>query len=205
MSSQYPIESVGKSLPVGLRHRCCSGHLDTAGTHGVHKVPDVQTAPDILLREGLAAWAEREPAFLDDFGSQGNITGDDKITRLAAAYDFVVGNVKAGFHLQESNVGGGWDTHTMVRDQGERESRALGRPEQDLLDHHRTRIGIDPDLQERSRLRSRASPDAFLRAVYQTRWTSHAGIGVHIAQFAVDLKPDPFQQRLWHGGNGLVR
>jgi hypothetical protein len=62
-----------------------------------------------------------------------------------------------------------------------------------------------PDLLESSCLRDRAAPDAFLRSVYQTRWTGGGGIGVHIAQCAVDPKADPVQQRLRHGGNGLVR
>ena len=149
MSRKNPVESVSECLTVGLRHGCSPGHFNTAGTHGVHEVPNIQAAPDVLLREGFAAGAECQATFLNDFSSQGNVAGDDKVTWFAAAYDLVVRNIKTGFHLQESNVGGGWNTHPMVCNQRERETCTLRRPEQDLLDHYRTRIGIDPDLQPR--------------------------------------------------------
>ena len=61
-------------------------------------------------------------------------------------HDVVVCNVKTRPHLDRADIAGPGDLQGLVGDQPHRHAHPLRGPEQDVLDHLRAGVGIDPDL-----------------------------------------------------------
>ena len=57
----------------------CSGSagVDAAGAHGFHEVAHVEAGFDVFFAVEAAAWAEGDGVFVDDFGGEWDVAGDD--------------------------------------------------------------------------------------------------------------------------------
>ena len=65
----------------------------TAAAHGLQKVAHVQASADVAFGEQFSAWTQCECLPINDFSRQRNVAGNDEISGISAAHNFIVGDV----------------------------------------------------------------------------------------------------------------
>ena len=78
------------------RRRAAS--VQAAAPHGIHEIAHVQPLADVFAGVQLTARIQSQAALFDDFGSQGNIGGDDEIAFARVPDNVAIGNVEAAGH-----------------------------------------------------------------------------------------------------------
>ena len=143
---QHPVQMVGKRPPLSPAQRWRSAGVYPAGPHRIHEVAHVEPLADGLPGMELAARAERMDAALHHFRRQRDVGGDDEVAAPGSLHDFVVRDVESRTDLHELDVWRRGNTNWLIGDQGHLHPGSFGRPEQDLPDRCRARIGIHPYL-----------------------------------------------------------
>jgi hypothetical protein len=94
----------------------------------------------------LAARVKSNGVFVDDFGGQRNIGGDDKISRLTTLNDFIVGYIETLLYLKKRNKRGFGDFKKLVGYQSNRNFCPSCSPEQNFLYNDWAGVGVYPDF-----------------------------------------------------------
>ena len=76
----------------------------SAAAHGFQKVAHVQASADVVFGEQLSARTQCECLPINDFSRQRNIAGNDEVSGISAAHNFIIGDVKSTRHLNGSGV-----------------------------------------------------------------------------------------------------
>ena len=123
--------------------------MHTACAQCFHEIADIKPGTDVFGGETLATRRQRQPALFQHLSRQRNVVGDHQVSRLAATDNFIVRHIKPTGHLNRTDIGGRRYLECMVGYQGQFKPAAFCGPEQNFLDHHRTGVGIDPNLHRR--------------------------------------------------------
>ena len=83
-------------------------------------------------------------SFLNDLRRQGNITSNYKVAITKPFNNLIVSNIKTLCNLKKFNVTQWWYTHGLICHKRQLHTRALCRPEQNILDHYGTCICVYP-------------------------------------------------------------
>src|SRR3989442_4656826 len=145
-ASQETIEVIGEALPVALIEWRRAPEDIAGGPQLLHEIAHGEALSDVVLRIQLASRVERVSPAPDHLGGQGYVGCDHQVAGLDLLDDRMVGHVEALCHAHALDEGGRRDAKHCVGNQCRQHLRALGGPEQDLLDDLGARIGVDPDL-----------------------------------------------------------
>lgn len=85
-------------------------------------------------------------ALLQDTGGQWNFLRDDKIAGGNPFGNGIIGRVRSARNLDGAHMRQAWRGQEMIGDQGHCGAGAHGSSKQNVADHGRTGISIDPDL-----------------------------------------------------------
>lgn len=140
------IKGVGKPLSIrGIQRRRATG-MNTTAAQRFHKVAHLQSTADVLAGMDFATGCDRNGALLEHLSSQRDIGGDDKIARHNLSDNFVVGHIETGLDLNRINERRRRLADRLIGHQRQSRANPLRGPEQDLPDHDRTGVCIDPEM-----------------------------------------------------------
>ena len=136
---------IGEALPIALRERRRAGDEIAARPQALHQVPHRQPLLDIVLGVELPARVQRLRAARDHERGERDVRRHHQIAGPHLLHDPLVRHVPAVVHAEGPDEGRGRDAEGRVGHQRRHHLRALGGPEEDLLDDLRAGVGIHPD------------------------------------------------------------
>ena len=156
---------IGEALPVTLVERRRAAENIASRPQLLHEIAQGQALTNIVFRVELSSRVERVSPACDHLGGQRNVSGDHEVPGLDLLHDLMVGDVEALSDADALDERGRGDPKQRVRDERRQDLRALGGPEQDLLDDLRARVRVDPDLQRQLPLSAESKRSSYVKAL----------------------------------------
>lgn len=146
---EFAVERIGEVLAVGVAERGRAASVDTTASQLFHESPHRQLLGNGVLGVPLAARIERQPAFFQYQGGQGNVAGHDDVAGADALNDFGIGRICANRDLERADEARARHADQSVGNQRDVELQAFGHPKQDVFNDGRTGVGVDPDVHDK--------------------------------------------------------
>ncbi len=146
MSGQEPVKLISEDLPVASTEDRWTTCLYAAATKFIQHVANGEALLDIILRVEFATRIDGVPIFFDSRCRQGNVSGDNEISRAEQLNDLVIGDVEPGAYNHRGDIGRDRGVHRLIGNQSKLHFFAIGCPKQDLFYNPGAGVSIDPYL-----------------------------------------------------------
>jgi len=165
---QPGIEVACEGIAIRLSERRRTSADIAAGAHGVHEISHGEHSANGIRGVALSPGVERLASLGDDLSGERNISRDDQVSRRHALDDFSIGHIEPRGHLNRAQARNARNLQGLIGDQRHRDTNALGRAKQNVLDDIRASICVDPNNGSRH-VRPSINARASARAIYTSK------------------------------------